>query len=125
MWFVDILLHAVALDIGWFIDVIFGNLLWVFLFIALAFYFVGGDFKKVLFSTLVITLIIFAWTDFGAILGFPIFVGSFLLLNYIVKLGSLAYATSHPKLKSKLIYVNNILAYLTFLVYLLFFAAVS
>ena len=125
MWFVDILFHAVALDIGWFIDMIIGNLLWVFLLIALAFYFVGGDFKKVLYSTLVITLIIFGWTDFGAILGFPIFVGSFLLLSYLVKLGSLSYASSHPKLKSKLIYVNNIMAYLAFLVYLIFFAAVG
>ena len=125
MWFVDILFHAVALDIGWFIDMIFGNLLWVFLITALTFFFVGGDFKKVLYSTLVITLILFGWTDFGAILGFPIFVGSYLLLNYLAKLGSLSYASSHPKLKGKLIWVNNIMAYLSFLFYLIFFAAVS
>lgn len=125
MWFIDILFHAVALDIGWFIDMIVGNLLWVFLFTALAFYFVGGDFKKVIYSTIVITLVMFAWTDFGTVLGFPIFVGSFLLINYLVKLGSLAYASSHPKLKGKLIWVNNIMAWLAFLVYLVFFAAVS
>lgn len=125
MWFIDILFHAVALDIGWFIDMIIGNLLWVFLFTALAFYFVGGDLKKVIYSTIVITLVLFAWTDFGVILGFPIFVGSFLLLNYLVKLGSLSYASSHPALKNRLIFVNNIMAYVAFLVYLVFFAGAS
>lgn len=125
MWFVDVLFHAIALDIGWFIDLIMGNLHWVFLLFALTFYFVGGDFKKVVYSTFVITFVLFAWTDFGTILGFPIFVGSFLLINYLTKLGSLAYASSHPKLKNKLIWVNNIVAWTVFFIYLIFFVGAS
>ena len=119
---VEILIHLVALDLGWFINFFIGNLLWVAILLTLGYYVFGGDLKHFLIGTIILTINIFAWFDFGAALGVPLFVGSFLLLNYVLKLSSLAIAIGHEKLKYKLVYINEILVIGLVIIYLIFVA---
>lgn len=122
--FVEILYHALILDLGWFVQLLLGNLFWVFGLIAIGYYFFGGSIKNVLTATVLLSLSIFVWIDFGTAIGIPLFVGSFLLINYMVKLSSLSVAANHPELKHKLVYVNEIMAILAVIFYFIFFAPV-
>lgn len=122
MYLVDILFHGLALDVGWFFDLVLKNLAISFMLFALYYVFFGSSFKKFLIGSLIYTFDIFVWADFGSALGIPLFVGSFLLINYIIKLSSLTIASETPRLKNKLVLVNEVMAILALLIFLVFFA---
>ncbi|GEM_PF-3141309 len=122
MFLTDILFNAAALNAQYFIDLVLGNLIISFILFSAYFFFFGTSFKKLFYGSVVVTLSILAWVDLGSALGTAIFVGSFLLINYMFKLSSLAIAHDMPSLKPRLVFVNEIMAILAVIIYLVFLA---
>lgn len=98
--------HLLSVDVGWFMALIMNNLLWLFIFYAVMYVFMGG--KKVLYGFVVFCLTLWVWQDFQNASGVAIFGAAFLSLWYITKLALLAVVESVPALSKKLIYINEL-----------------
>lgn len=69
--------HALALDVNWFIEVILGNLVWVFLFAVLGYFFYS---KKAFKGGIFLAILMYATTDFANALGWKFNNGLFVLI---------------------------------------------
>ncbi|MBI4044355.1 MAG: hypothetical protein HY392_01475 [Candidatus Diapherotrites archaeon] len=63
--FVEAFLHAVALDLGWFVDIVMNNLFWAFFFAAAGYAFYKSPIK----GGVMLTLLIWAQVDIANALG--------------------------------------------------------
>ncbi|MBN1940712.1 MAG: hypothetical protein JW772_00860 [Candidatus Diapherotrites archaeon] len=107
-----------SLDINWFVTLIGNNLIWLFMFTALIFFFFNG--KKVVAGVIVFSLVAWAWMDFETYGGIVIFAGGFLAIYYITKLAVLMFAENTPELSSKLIWITEIHGILLIVAYNIF-----
>lgn len=112
---IEFFYHLLALDIPWFFDLLFSNLHYLFIFVAIMFIFGSG--KKVFAGTVALTLLFWVFTDVSNIFQWISFAGEFLFIYYAVKICVLAFAEDDPKLSSKLILVNEIGAYSVWIIY--------
>ncbi|MFH1586816.1 MAG: hypothetical protein ABID38_03100 [Candidatus Diapherotrites archaeon] len=116
----ETLYNAMNLNLGWFVELILGNLFFSFGFLAMMYYFFEG--KKLLRTTALITLILFAVPDFEKVTGFVIIVPAFLAIHYIAKLAVLKFAETVPGLEKWMMVVNNLELILAFFFFNLFLA---
>jgi len=113
--------HAVlTLDLNWLAWLLFANLHYLFAFAALIFILFNGKTKSVLPGFIFFFLLCWAFTDFTDVSGWVFFVGGFLGLNYIAKIGSLTFAASDPKLEKYMLAVNFVITYSLWAAYNLF-----
>jgi len=112
--------NAMSLNLGWFVELILGNLFFVFGFLAMMYYFFEG--KKLIKTTIVITLVLYAVTDFEKVTGFVIIVPAFLAIHYIAKLAVLGFAETIPALKRWMMVVNNLELIAAFFIFNIFIA---
>ena len=112
--FVEALAHLFALDLGWFVSLIIGNLLLLFAFIATMYIFLEG--KKVIAGVIFLTLVLWIIADIQFVTGWLVFVGGFLSIYYITKLALLIFVED-TKLKKWLIPVSTAHAYLIIIIY--------
>lgn len=106
MVFLDALQALFALDIGFFIDVLMGNILWAFLFYAIMYIYTDG--KHTLYFFLLFTAVMWAYIDFEKITGIVWSAASFILIYYVTKLAVIAIAEKTPALKSRLFLVSEV-----------------
>jgi len=113
--FIEAVLNLATLNIGWFIDLIFGNLFWVFAFAALAAFFYSG--KNWLLASIMLVLWIWLSVDTPAIWGLTVLVAGFLAFNYVSRVAVLTFASTIPALKGRLVLVNLTLFIVTLAIY--------
>ncbi|MEK6957611.1 MAG: hypothetical protein AABW99_01355 [archaeon] len=106
MVFVEAVQALFSLDLGFFIDIVMNNLLWVFLLYALVHYFFDG--KHILHYFLLLSLMMWAWADLEKITGLAWTAASFLLIYYITKLAVIAWAENSPGLKNKIVVISEL-----------------
>ena len=101
----DILVHIAALDIAWLYFTAMGNLLWIFIFLTISFFFFNGkniarSFVHVTFAALFMGSLLpfIGWEEFG---------GHFLLLYYLLDLAILSAAEANKFLSSRLVWVEE------------------
>ena len=113
--FYEALVHLGALDLGWFINLVIGNLFWLFAFYAIMFYFMGG--KRTLYFTILFALIMWAFSDLEVLAGLFWTSAAFLLLYYVTKLAVVAFIESTPKLNKYLVIIATLQFYILFLIF--------
>lgn len=111
--FVDILVHLVAIDLGWIVGVILGNLLWTFMFLALGWAF----FKKPVLGGIVTFLYVDSLTDLGAIMDWSFRNGIFFVPLFAAFIASLAFQSIFGKQEwfAKNKYVISVVFYIFFI----------
>ncbi|HLC92589.1 MAG TPA: hypothetical protein VJH23_02685 [archaeon] len=103
-------IHAIAgLDIGFFIDLVLNNILFVFLFYVMIHIFFGG--KKTLYFFVLWGFLLWAIIDWQDITGIAFSGASFLLLYYASKLALLGFVESVPSLRKYIVVVSSVSAY--------------
>ena len=103
---IELLYRIFTFDISWLVNLFMGNLFFVFGFTALMYYFMNG--KKVLFATIILTLVLYAVQDFEAIANVVIIAPAFMLFHYIGKLGVHILAEQSPSLKKYHLLITNL-----------------
>ena len=98
----------ISLDAGWFVWMLQNNLVYLFAFIALCFFFWEKNLKKTIAATILLSIVAWAWVTFEMVSGWVLFVGGFLAVYYITKLAILIFAQDVPQLKNKLIIISEI-----------------
>ncbi|MBI4210862.1 MAG: hypothetical protein HY544_05135 [Candidatus Diapherotrites archaeon] len=117
----DILVHAAALDLGWLIDAAIGNLLWLFMFVAVSYLFFGG--KRPLRAFLHVTLAVLFFASLLPFMGLGELAGPFLPLYYIIELSALKFAETTPALAKRLVWVEEFVFFGSILFFNLFIGA--
>ncbi|MBI4210337.1 MAG: hypothetical protein HY544_02415 [Candidatus Diapherotrites archaeon] len=110
--------HLAAGDIGWLFSVAIENLAIAFMLLSVFFVFLEG--KNFLKGSIVIFITLFAFMDFGKVLGVTFFSTNFMLLYYISKIAVLSIAEGVPFMKKNLIFINELQFYGALAVSLLF-----
>jgi hypothetical protein len=105
----DFLNALLSLDIGWFIWMLKANIIYLFAFSAICFFFWEKNMRKVPVAVLLFIIVAWSWVTFAMISGWVFLAGSFLAINYILKIASLTVAEETPALKNKLPLVNELL----------------
>ena len=82
--FFEMAQHLLSLAIGWFADLLMGNLFWVFAFIAIMYFFTEG--RKVPLAAAILVVDIFALTAMTDMSGMIFLSGGFLGIYYITKI---------------------------------------
>lgn len=95
-----------SFDFAWIIDLILGNLLWLFMF-SVAVY-ILFDHKKFFVALIVISLAFWLWGDFESLTGVGFGGGKVLLLYYISKMAVLGFVAHNEKLKKNLVVISTI-----------------
>lgn len=112
---IEFLYHLVTLDFAWLMQLVLGNLHFLFIFVAIIFLFTNG--KKVLVGAIALVLMLWILNDVGNIFKWATFVGGFLSIHYMIKIAVLAFAEDDEKMGSKLIWVNEISSYIVWIGY--------
>ena len=107
--------HAFALDLGWFIGMLLGNLHWLFVLIACVFIFMDG--KKYVLGFLWLVLILWAFLDFEKMSDWVVFVGGFLIIYYVSKLALLKFAEDNKVLEKWLVPLSTAQGYIVMVLY--------
>ncbi len=107
-----------SLDWGFFVDIFLNNLLWVFMFAALLYYFMEG--KHLLYYFILVSVLMWAYIDFESITGFVWSAAPFLLTYYITKLAVLAWAEKSPAMKKNLVLISEVQFLSLLLIYTFF-----
>lgn len=84
--FLETLSHVVALDLGWIVNLVLGNLLWTFMFLALGY----GLFKKPVLGGAIVFLYVESLTDLGNLMGWTFRNGIFFVPLFAAFIASLA-----------------------------------
>ena len=103
--FFDLLAHAFAFDIGWFISLFSDNLIWVFMFAALSFIFFGGN--KPIRAFLHVAIAGVLMLELVQFVGWQEYTGSFLMIYYVADLSFLKMAESTKFFSNKLVWVEE------------------
>lgn len=120
--FLEFLSHVLQLDFAWILKFVLLNLHWLFAFV-LAIYFFGEG-KKVVSGVIALIFALWAMNDGANIMGWVFITGGFLLLFYVVKFFILKIAEETPQLQSKLIWINEISGYSTWILFNLWYLGV-
>ncbi|MBI4053551.1 MAG: hypothetical protein HY394_05965 [Candidatus Diapherotrites archaeon] len=113
--FLEILWHLLSFDLGWLFVFMMNNLLWVFAFLALAFFVAGG--KNFVYAGLLIFLSIALVDSFAFLSGWVFLVGGFLLLNYMAKISFLNFVESNAEMSGSLVLWNEVFAFGFFILF--------
>jgi len=105
MVFFEALAALAGLDFTFFIDVVMGNLLWVFMFFVLVYFFF--DKKNTIYYFLLWAVLLWAFLDFESLTSMTFRTGPFLMLYYLTKLALLSWAENSPRFKNKLLWVSE------------------
>jgi hypothetical protein len=92
--------NVLSLNLQWFVELVMGNLLWVFVFIMLTF--INNEMK---WSTKIFFVALFyVWTTITLIpaLGLVFLVGGFLFFTYITRVVAIIFTENIPSLKDRL-----------------------
>ncbi len=114
----EFLSHVVMLDIPWLLGFILGNLLWVFMFAAIVYYFWEGEHFLEAFILLPITM--FSYAALERTIGLVMFVGGFLMIYYVSKLVILKFAEETPALRKYIVPISTLQALAAWVLYNIF-----
>lgn len=103
---IEVLYHIFSFDITWLFDFIASNLLWLFIFPAIAHFFWGG--KNFIQATVLLIAVIFSWSTFEATAGIVFFIGGFLMFYYSSKFVALKIAEETPSLREKMYLISTL-----------------
>src|SRR3989344_6971513 len=106
------------LDIGFFIDVILGNIFFVFALYAMIHIFFNG--KKTIYFFVLFAFLLWAIIDWEGITGMGISGAGFLLFYYASKLALLGFVETVPALRKYIIVASTVSAYLLIWAYVFF-----
>lgn len=106
--FFEFLNAVISLDVNWLAWLFFANLHYLFLFVAVGFFFFGPKMRKAAISALLLAFSAWALVDFQNISGWAILVGGFLAIFYITKIAVLTFAEDVPYLKKHLVLVSEL-----------------
>ncbi|MFH1544572.1 MAG: hypothetical protein ABIE23_00555 [archaeon] len=104
MFSIDLLSAIVGLDVSWFIHAFMDNLLWVFIFILLAFLFAPGKKRVIYFFIVACTVLIVV--DWTASVGWLYLVGLFFFVNYVSRVAVLVFAENVKGLENYLPFIT-------------------
>lgn len=113
--FVEVIQALIQFDLVCFLSLILNNLHWIFAFGAIVFIFSGG--KKLFSGIIIITFSLWAMADGANMMGWVFVTGHFLLLLYITKFFILKFAEETPALQKRLIWVNEVSGYGTWILF--------
>ena len=102
----EILLHALALDLPWLVQLFFSGIVIFFMVYCFCYFFWGG--KNTFIITLIVALDLILWGDFEFISGTSIYVAEFMAFFYLTKFLVLKFAESNPLLGKNLVLVSTI-----------------
>ena len=105
--FVAALQHLLSLDLLWFVQLLMENLAMAFMLLATIYLFTGG--KRFFYGTIVFTVTAWWWFDFQPLAGMVIFVGGFMLLNYLKVLTHVAVSEGNEFLTKNYIWMAECL----------------
>ncbi len=117
----DVLTHLVSLDIVWIIDLILGNILWLFLFYTAVH--IATDGKKVVLGTIILFILAWALMDFELAASAILFAGGFLGIYYITKIAFLGFFEKMPGIGKNVILMSEIHFLATFILFNIVVAA--
>lgn len=120
--FVEFMYHLLSLDLNWIIQFILLNLHWLFAFAAVMYFFTDG--KKVISGIIVVVFVLWAMMDGARLMGWVFITGMFLLIFYVVKFFILKVAEETPQLQKKLIWINELSGYVTWISFNLWYMGV-
>ncbi len=86
----------ISLDINAIIGMLANNLFWVFVYYAMAYFFFGP--KNTIRNTLLITAYNWLAVEFVGLLGWVVLTGTFLGMNYLVRLSAVMYTENSQSL---------------------------
>lgn len=120
--FVEFMYHLLSFDLVWIIQFVLLNLHWLFAFAAVSYFFSDG--KKILSGVIVIVFALWAMESGAKIMGWVFITGTFLLLFYVVKFFILKFAEETPAMQNKLIWINELSGYGTWILFNLWYLGV-
>lgn len=85
------------LDLMYFYSLVFGNLLWLFMFAALAYFMYPK--KGLVWGVVLVTLISWIAVDFAAAMGWVLLTAGFLSFHYLFRLAAVMFAETSESLK--------------------------
>ncbi|MFH1663427.1 MAG: hypothetical protein ABH986_01210 [archaeon] len=103
---IDFFVKFATLDLQWFVELAMDNLLWVFLFIAVAFVYNNNKFSLKMFLVILISII--SYIEFFDAVGIIFLVGGFLFVYYAVEVILLTFTETMPQLKGKIAFVLTV-----------------
>jgi len=109
------LLALAELNLAFFVDLILGNLFWLFAIYSIVHFFVGN--RRSIWAFIVLTLDCWIISTWASMAGAVLFVGGFFLLNYISKLAVLRLSEGNKFLEPKLIWINETQAWTVFILF--------
>lgn len=116
---IESLQHLFSLDLGWFIDLAFGNLGMLFILLAVSYFFLEG--QNLIKGSIIIFATLFALFDFEIMLEVVLFSTGFFAIHYMSKLSVLGLAENSESLKKHMIFINEMQFFAALAVSLLFF----
>ncbi len=96
------------------------NLVWVFIFFAIAY--ILFEKKKTLLAFIVVPFSLLVWEEFTGFSGWVLFGGGFLALYFILEFGVLISAETYPRLSRRLPLVELGFVYIVLVVFNVFIA---
>lgn len=114
----DLFVNLMAFDIAWMISLVTNNLLWVFAFSALGFYFFRN--VPLIFGFVLITTYVWVSIDLAGVFGWVLLSSGFLAFTYMIRVFGLTFAESTDYFKNKLAAVSIFLFLVTFFVWNMF-----
>lgn len=106
--FFDFVNALLNFDIAWLAWLVGANIIFLFAFIALCFFFWEGNTKKIIAGVFLLSIVAWLWVDFEIMSGWSLLVGGFLAIYYVTKFLVLVFVENSPSLKNKLIAVSEI-----------------
>lgn len=102
----DVLGHLLSLDVSWLANFAAGSIIWVFIFAAIAFFIYPN--KSLFRSFIVVTILLWASTDFANALGWVLIDPRFFALSSVVQIGVLMFAEADEDLKKHFTLINTL-----------------
>jgi len=114
----EMIARFLSLDFGWFFGLAMNNLVWVFAFLALAYFF--WEKTPLIIGFAAVVLYAYGSIAFTALIGWPILIGSFLLLAYIARISVATFSHYDETLTAHLPLILVIQFFVILAVYNLF-----
>ncbi|HIH09797.1 MAG TPA: hypothetical protein HA254_03945 [Candidatus Diapherotrites archaeon] len=115
MVFFEAIQALFTLNFQFFIDIIMGNLLWVFAFYVMIHIFFDG--KKMLYWFVLWGFLLWAILDWEGLTGMSFTGAMFLLFYYTTKLALLAIVETTPALRKYMVLLSSVQAYVLILIF--------
>jgi len=118
--FFEFVTRLLSFDLAWLATLVMSNFHYLFAFGALLFIFFDNKLRKAIPAFFIFCILAWAFIDLQSTSGWLFFAGGFLLLNYIVKISTLVFAQSDPRLSKHLLVVNFFAFYALWVAYNMF-----